>query len=118
MARAVKQPVVLVKWYRVVSWMLDRVDAFPKNQRFVVGQRLADRAIENYEMEVPRAMQTFPRSGLRAAALKPERRCAGSYSQRHAALRTVAAGRHLEKAGRVVLLRRSQSPRGVWQLGA
>ena len=28
MARAVKQPVVLMKWYRVVSWMLDRVDSF------------------------------------------------------------------------------------------
>ena len=28
-------------------------------------------------MEVPRAMQTFPESGLRVAGLKPERRCAG-----------------------------------------
>ena len=52
MARAVKQPVVLVKWYRVVSWMLDRVDAFPKNQRFVFGQRLADRAIGVLELLV------------------------------------------------------------------
>jgi len=48
MARAVRQPVVLMKWYWVVSWMLDRVDHFPKNQRFVFGQRLAVlTAVEN-----------------------------------------------------------------------
>ena len=52
MARAVKQPVVLMKWYRVVSWMLDRVDHFPKNQRFVFGQRLAERSIHVLELLV------------------------------------------------------------------
>ncbi len=50
MSRAVKQPVVLVKWFRVVMWVLDRVDHFPKNQRFVTGQRLADRAISALEL--------------------------------------------------------------------
>ena len=96
-----------------VSWqsLLDRVDAFPKNQRFVVGQRLADRAIENCEMEAPRAMQTFPESGLRAAAASGRDGVPDHIRSDNAALRTVAAGRHLEKAGRVVLLRRSQSPR-------
>jgi len=43
---------VLVKWYRVVSWMLDRVDHFPKNQRFVFGQRLAERSIHVLELLV------------------------------------------------------------------
>ena len=52
MGRAVRQPVVLVKWYRVVSWMLDRVDHFPKNQRFVFGQRLAERSIHILELLV------------------------------------------------------------------
>jgi hypothetical protein len=52
MGRAVRQPVVLVKWYRVVSWILDRVDHFPKNQRFVFGQRLADRSIHVLELLV------------------------------------------------------------------
>ncbi len=52
MSRAVKQPVVLVKWFRVVVWVLDRVDHFPKNQRFVFGQRLADRAISVLELLV------------------------------------------------------------------
>ncbi|MBM4013172.1 MAG: diversity-generating retroelement protein Avd [Planctomycetes bacterium] len=55
MARAVKQPVVLMKWYRVVSWMLDRVDHFPKNQRFVFGQRLAERSIHVLELLVEAA---------------------------------------------------------------
>ncbi len=62
-------------------------------------------------MEVPRAMQTFPESGLRAAAASGRDAVPDHIRSDNAALRTVAAGRHLEKAGRVVLLRRSQSPR-------
>lgn len=31
-------PVLLVKWYDVTKWLLDRVDSFAKNQRFVFGQ--------------------------------------------------------------------------------
>jgi len=27
-------PVLLVKWYDVTKWVLERVDSFPKNQRF------------------------------------------------------------------------------------
>ncbi|MEX2317059.1 MAG: hypothetical protein WD669_07900, partial [Pirellulales bacterium] len=43
---AAKQPpTVLVKWYDWLRWLLDRVDSFPKNQRFIFGTRLADRAI-------------------------------------------------------------------------
>jgi hypothetical protein len=38
-------PVVLVKWYDWTKWLLERVDGFPKNQRFIFGQRLADRSI-------------------------------------------------------------------------
>ena len=26
-------PVLLVKWYDVTKWLLERVDSFPKNQR-------------------------------------------------------------------------------------
>lgn len=36
---------MLVKWYDWVQWILERVDSFPKNQRFIFGQRLADRSI-------------------------------------------------------------------------
>jgi len=42
-------PVLLVKWYDVTKWLLDRVDSFPKNQRFVFGQRIADRTLNILE---------------------------------------------------------------------
>lgn len=48
-------PVVLVKWYDWVRWILDRVDSFPKNQRFIFGQRLADRSIGVLELLVEAA---------------------------------------------------------------
>ncbi|PQJ29112.1 diversity-generating retroelement protein Avd [Rubritalea profundi] len=43
--KAKDQPVVLVKWYDYTKWVLDRVDGFPKNQRFVLGTRLADAVV-------------------------------------------------------------------------
>ena len=52
---AAESPVVLVKWYDVVKWFLERIDSFPKNQRFVFGQRLADRAIDVLELLVEAA---------------------------------------------------------------
>ena len=39
------EPVLLVKWYEYTRWVLDRVDGFPKNQRFVLGTRLADAVV-------------------------------------------------------------------------
>jgi len=38
-------PILLVKWYDVTKWLLKRVDSFPKNQRFIFGQQIADRAL-------------------------------------------------------------------------
>jgi len=35
-------PIALAKWYDYTKWILDRVDGLPKNQRFVLGTRLAD----------------------------------------------------------------------------
>ena len=32
-------PVVLVKWYEYLKWLIDRIDQFPKNQRYLLGQR-------------------------------------------------------------------------------
>ncbi len=43
---------MLVKWYDWTRWMLERVDSFPKNQRFIFGQRLADRSIRVLEILV------------------------------------------------------------------
>jgi hypothetical protein len=51
-------PVVLVKWYDFVKWLLERVDSFPKNQRFIFGQRLADRSIRVLEILVDAAYRS------------------------------------------------------------
>ncbi len=48
-------PVLLVKWYDVTKWLLERVDSFPKNQRFIFGQRIADRALNILEALVEAA---------------------------------------------------------------
>jgi hypothetical protein len=42
-------PKALVKWYDYTKWVLERVDGFPKNQRFVLGTRLADGVLEVME---------------------------------------------------------------------
>ena len=42
-------PVLLVKWYDFTRWLLERIDSFPKNQRFVFGTRLADHALDVLE---------------------------------------------------------------------
>jgi tRNA(Ile)-lysidine synthetase-like protein len=39
----------------VTKWLLERVDSFPKNQRFIFGQRLADHAIGILELLVDAA---------------------------------------------------------------
>jgi hypothetical protein len=53
--RGDEPPVVLIKWYDWTKWLLERVGSFPKNQRFVFGQRLADRAIGVLELLVEAA---------------------------------------------------------------
>jgi hypothetical protein len=39
-------PEVLVKWYDYAKWVLERVEGFPKSQRFVLGQRLANQVMD------------------------------------------------------------------------
>ncbi len=41
-----------MKWYDWTQWVLERIDSFPKNQRFIFGQRLADRSIRVLEILV------------------------------------------------------------------
>ena len=45
-------PVVLVKWYDYARWVLERVESFPKNQKYVLGQRLSSQAMEVLELLV------------------------------------------------------------------
>ena len=46
---------LLVKWYDVSKWLLDRVDSFPRNQRFILRQRMADQALNILEVPVEAA---------------------------------------------------------------
>jgi hypothetical protein len=43
-------PVACVKWYDFTKWLLERVDGFPKSQRFVLGARVSDAALEVLEL--------------------------------------------------------------------
>ena len=36
-------PIVLSQWYDTAKWILEKIDKFPKNQRFIFGQRIAER---------------------------------------------------------------------------
>jgi hypothetical protein len=55
MARAGDPPVLLVRWYDLTRWLLERVESFPKSQRFVFGQRLSDRSLAILETLVDAA---------------------------------------------------------------
>jgi len=48
-------PVLLSRWYEFVKWLLARVDQFPKNQRFILGQRLVDGCLDIHECLVEAA---------------------------------------------------------------
>ncbi len=49
------EPILLVKCHETANWLLDRVDSFPKNQRFIFGTRLADRTLGVLELLVEAA---------------------------------------------------------------
>jgi hypothetical protein len=42
-------PLVLVKWYAYAKWVLERVESFPKSQRFILGQRLSNHFMDVLE---------------------------------------------------------------------
>ena len=42
----------MVKWYDYAKWLLERVENFPKSQRFVLGQRLAEQAMDLLDLLV------------------------------------------------------------------
>ena len=39
-----------VAYYDILGWILDRVEKFPKSQRFIFGQRLANHAVDVLEL--------------------------------------------------------------------
>ena len=42
-------PQVVVKWYAYAKWVLERVESFPKSQRFILGQRLSNHVMDVLE---------------------------------------------------------------------
>lgn len=45
-------PKVLIQWYNYSKWVLERVEGFPKSQRFILGQRLANHVLDVLEILV------------------------------------------------------------------
>ena len=72
MAGKTDPPVVVIKWYDYTKWLLERIDSFPKNQRFIFGQRLADHALDVLELLVDAAYSTNKRELLATANRKIE----------------------------------------------
>ena len=65
-------PVVLVKWYEYLKWLMERIDQFPKNQRYLLGQRLADAALDILELLVDASYARQKSSQLEKANRKME----------------------------------------------
>lgn len=42
-------PIVVTRWYGYAKWVLERVESFPKSQRFIVGQRLSNHVLDVLE---------------------------------------------------------------------
>jgi len=54
-------PAALVKWYDYAKWLLERIENFPKSQRFVLGQRLAGQAMDVLDLLVEASYARDPR---------------------------------------------------------
>ena len=72
MAKQTDPPVVLIKWYDFTKWLLDRVDSFPKNQRFIFGQRLTDHAMDILELLVEATYSARKSRLHRAFSVEPD----------------------------------------------
>jgi hypothetical protein len=64
-----------VKWYDYAKWLLERVENFPKSQRFVRGQRLTGQALDVMDLLVEASYAREDKSALLAQANKGRLRC-------------------------------------------
>jgi hypothetical protein len=67
-----ESPIVLVKWYDYAKWVLERVESFPKNQKYVLGQRLSQQVMEVLELLVEASYSREKRDLLATANRKME----------------------------------------------
>ena len=65
-------PVVLIRWYDYAKWVLERVESFPKSQRYVLGQRVSHQAMEVLEVLVEAAYSREKRALLATTNRKME----------------------------------------------
>jgi hypothetical protein len=56
-------PIVVTQWYAYAKWVLERVEGFPKSQRFIPGQRLSNHVMDVLETLV-KASCVRDKSGL------------------------------------------------------
>lgn len=99
-------PVVLVKWYDLAKWLLERVDSFPKNQRFIFGNRIANDALDILELLIEASYRQDKTQLLEDANRRME---VLRWLLRMATDRNVFTGRqyeyaceHLDECGRMV----------------
>ena len=59
-----------VAYYDILGWILDRVEKFPKSQRFIFGQRLANHAVDVLELIISALYSRQRRGKLSEANLK------------------------------------------------
>lgn len=59
-----EMPLVVVKWYAYAKWLLERVESFPKSQRFILGQRLSNHALDVLETLVKASYAREDKSAL------------------------------------------------------
>lgn len=72
MSRTREAPVLLVRWYDYSKWLLERIDSFPKNQRFIFGTRLADVSLNIMELLIEASYSRDKARVLHRANIKLE----------------------------------------------
>ncbi len=68
-----RPPVAVQKWYDVVLYLLQRIETFPRNHKFTVGDRLAEAALDVLEDLVAAAYSHEKRALLERANLRLHR---------------------------------------------
>ena len=63
---------LLVRWYDHTKWLLERVDSFPTNQRFIFGTRLADTTLDIMELLIEASYTRHKANLLHRANVKLE----------------------------------------------
>ena len=70
-------PVVVTKWYAYAKWVLERVESFPKSQRFILGQRLSNHVMDVLELLVKASYARENKNDLlrQLPSLRPDHDC-------------------------------------------